>query len=85
MIDRLTDLLGAALASWRAASLRRRTLAELSRMSDAHLDDIGLTRGDLMAMEAGETPRAARPALRLVASRRTPAVATGATACCKAA
>ena len=89
MFDRLTTLFSDALAGWHAAARHRRTLAELSRMSDAHLDDIGLTRGDVMAMEAGRMPRSARPArpaLRLVSSR--PAITAApccAPDCCKAA
>ncbi len=36
------------LASWFAEQRRyRRTLAELSTLTDRELDDIGLTRGDL--------------------------------------
>ncbi|MEZ5722754.1 MAG: DUF1127 domain-containing protein [Paracoccaceae bacterium] len=39
-----------AVAGWREAALRRETFRALDRLSDRELDDIGLTRDDVLAM-----------------------------------
>lgn len=47
------DLVGHIVASLRAWSARRQTIAELGRLSDAQLDDIGLSRWHVEELRAG--------------------------------
>ena len=42
------------LANYREAARQRRELNKLSQLNDYHLRDIGLTRGDLFAVEMGQ-------------------------------
>jgi uncharacterized protein YjiS (DUF1127 family) len=48
-----SDIVGRIAAVYRAWNARRRTIAELSRLSDAQLDDIGLTRWHVEELRAG--------------------------------
>ena len=45
---------GTLLANYREAARQRRELNALSQLNDHHLRDIGLTRGDLFAVEMGQ-------------------------------
>lgn len=55
--DRTAGFLASAAFAVREWDARRRTVAELSRLSDAQLDDIGLTRGDVDALRSGRPLR----------------------------
>lgn len=44
---RITRWIETTLEAWDKAALRRATIAELEKLSDRELDDIGLTRGDI--------------------------------------
>lgn len=48
-----TGIVAQIAAGYRAWNARRRTIAELSRLSDAQLDDIGLTRWHVEELRAG--------------------------------
>ena len=50
---RRPGLFARAVAALREWNLRRRTVAELGRLSDAQLDDIGLTRGHIEQLRLG--------------------------------
>ena len=73
-LQRIAEALRRRLVAWRGA---RRRSAELARLDDATLKDIGLSRGDLPGIvRSGLDPRplAARryPTPRLVAASATP-------------
>lgn len=51
--ERRTGMLDGIVGIFRAWNARRRTIAELSRLNDAQLDDIGLTRWDVAELSAG--------------------------------
>ncbi len=53
LFDRIRGALARGLESYRASAQERRELAQLQNMSDALLRDIGLHRGDLIAVELG--------------------------------
>ena len=42
------------VANFRAKAFERRAISELSQLSDHYLEDIGLTRGDIGAVELGQ-------------------------------
>jgi uncharacterized protein YjiS (DUF1127 family) len=44
-----------SLAAYRERARQRRALDELSNLNDHYLDDIGLTRGDIVAVQLGQT------------------------------
>ena len=44
-----------AAAAYREKVRERRALAQLSNLNDHYLDDIGLTRGDILAVKLGQT------------------------------
>lgn len=50
----LKDSVASLVAALRERSRERRALAALSELSDYHLEDIGLTRGDVTAVELGQ-------------------------------
>ncbi len=53
-----------AISTHRARALKRRGLADLLRLNDRLLKDIGLTRGDLAAVKLGHTTLAELSPLR---------------------
>lgn len=55
LITKIKARLSNTVSTYRAHALQRRGLAELSRLDDRLLRDIGLTRGDLVAVERGHT------------------------------
>lgn len=55
LISRIKARLSSAVSTYRARALQRRGLAELSRLDDRLLTDIGFTRGDLLAVQLGHT------------------------------
>ncbi len=55
LISLFKDRISNAISTRRARALKRRGLAELHRLNDRLLKDIGLTRGDLVAVELGHT------------------------------
>ena len=58
-----------AVARLRSRHQEKRELAQLLRLNDALLRDIGLTRGDLLAVQYGATTLAALQSRREAASR----------------
>ena len=50
----LRDSIASLLSTIRERSRRRQALAALSGLSDHYLEDIGLTRGDVTAVELGQ-------------------------------
>ena len=55
LFARLGDAVGNLVERYRERAQERRDLAELSRMNDRLLKDIGLTRGDVLAVQMGTT------------------------------
>jgi len=55
LFSKIKARLSNAVSTYRARALQRRGLAELSRLDDRLLTDIGLTRGDLVAVQLGHT------------------------------
>ena len=53
LIGRIKSAISNGIGSYQARAQERRDLAELQRMSDSMLRDIGLHRGDLIAVELG--------------------------------
>lgn len=64
--------IGAGIEHLRARAQERRELNQLEAMSDRLLDDIGLTRGDLVAAELGTTTLAEIHAARRASSDLKP-------------
>lgn len=54
LLGSLRDSIASLAATLREKSRQRRALAALSRLSDYYLEDIGLTRGDVTAVELGQ-------------------------------
>lgn len=54
VIRALRDSLASLVVAYRERSRQRRALAALSSLSDYYLEDIGLTRGDVTAVELGQ-------------------------------
>jgi len=50
----IKDKLGNAISSYRERALKRRQLAALTQLDDHLLKDIGLSRGDVFAVELGQ-------------------------------
>jgi uncharacterized protein YjiS (DUF1127 family) len=73
----IVEGIGHRLAAW---AERRRTMDELSALTDRDLADIGLTRGDIFRVVAGDEVTSDRhlgyksPALRPLASGRPAAI-----------
>lgn len=55
LISSIKDQISNAISNFRERALQRRGLAQLSRLDDRLLRDVGLTRGDLVAVERGHT------------------------------
>ena len=55
LIGLIKDQISNAISYLRKRASQRRGLAQLSRLDDRLLRDIGLTRGDLVAVERGQT------------------------------
>ena len=53
LISVIRDRISNAISTYKVRALQRRGLSELSRLDDRLLKDIGLTRGDLIAVELG--------------------------------
>ena len=53
--SRLTELLRGWKAAWREAMALRRTLHEISRLSDRELTDIGLAHDEILRLRSSET------------------------------
>ena len=59
LISSIKDQVNNAISNLRERASQRRGLAQLSRLDDRLLRDIGVTRGDLVAVERGHTTLAA--------------------------
>jgi len=64
LVNLIKDRVSNAISTHSARALQRRGLAELGRLDDRLLKDIGLTRGDLVAVELGHTTLAELAPLR---------------------
>ena len=64
LISLFKGRISSAISTHRARALKRRGLADLLRLNDRLLKDIGLTRGDLVAVKLGHTTLAELSPLR---------------------
>lgn len=55
LISLIKDRISNAISTYKVRARQRRGLSELSRLDDRLLKDVGLTRGDLIAVERGHT------------------------------
>ena len=60
----INDQIRNAISRYQERALQRRGLSQLSRLDDRLLKDVGLTRGDLMAVKLGHTSLAELAPLR---------------------
>ncbi len=72
LVASIRAAIGAGIERLRVRTQERRELTQLKAMSDRLLDDIGLTRGDLIAVELGITTLAEIYAARRDARGRQP-------------
>ena len=64
LVNLIKGRISSTISTYRTRVLQRRRLAELRRLDDRLLKDIGLTRGDLVAVERGHITLAELSPLR---------------------
>jgi len=68
LISLIKGQISNAIATYKVRARQRRELSQLSRLDDRLLKDIGLTQGDLIAVELGHTTLAELAPLRRAGS-----------------